>query len=487
MLLLGTHADSGKGLIEVNKPDILYHTAIIGQSGSGKSYFLSRYIEEIVLITKARIIIIDANGDFAHFYIEEDSKHWDSSFYKPLLSSLHSGTSDTNVGLDSFGAFKSAWSKRTFHVLSAGRRLRITPRNGTLLAPLQIHWKWLEWEQDFLLDVDQTKAAHLYQGINTCIKFANDSANYPQGFSLEDLEDIALDFGTKKLPVGMWPEALILSEADWLSVRVHFRQLRKRFSALWYRGRLQGRTSVPNDLNNYIYNGFRWDAWQVLVAGLSGLDVNHMLLAANVALNQSWTLAVRSWQMARRKQSNELETRELENLTKNFQNFEKDESEIEDEQDTNEQNIFQDDDEFWGDKRVPTFIIIDEAHNFAPEEPSSALQKRVSDRIATIAAEGRKYGLFVVLATQRPQKLRRGLLSECENSSILRLQSRIERSHAAEMLGIPLETVEHVGAYETGSALLQGRWVPAPMKVRFAPARTVLGGGGLDKKYWLNP
>ena len=41
-----------------------------------------------------------------------------------------------------------------------------------------------------------------------------------------------------------------------------------------------------------------------------------------------------------------------------------------------------------------------------------------------IAAEGRKYGLFLILVSQRPDKLDHPILSECANKAIMRLDSR---------------------------------------------------------------
>jgi hypothetical protein len=372
--------------------------------------------------------------------------------------------------------FTKAWLARKFHMISGSRKFGFK-RGQAVLAPLMLHWKWLEWEQDFLLNVDETASASLYQGVNTCIKFAvSQPAEYPQGYSLEDLENIALSFGERKLPVGEWPEALSLNEEDWLATRVHFRQLRKRFGRLWYRGPLRGKTSIPSDLSNYIHSGFRFDTWQTLVAGLSGLDVNHMQLAADAALTKVWNTAIQSWQYARRQQSDNLEEQALQQISS--EQLEGAAPELEDPPEALED---------WSDKRVPTFIVIDEAHNFAPEEPISRLQARVSDKIATIAAEGRKYGLFIIIATQRPTKLRRGLLPECENSAVLRIQSKPERQFAGEALAIPSETIDQVGTFEVGDALLSGRWVVAPLKTRFAPARTVIGGGGLDEEFWQQP
>jgi DNA helicase HerA-like ATPase len=49
------------------------HTVIIAQSGSGKSFFLGRLIEEIMIKSKARCLILDPNGDFRKIYkIDEE-------------------------------------------------------------------------------------------------------------------------------------------------------------------------------------------------------------------------------------------------------------------------------------------------------------------------------------------------------------------------------------------------------------------------------
>ena len=53
------------------------HTVIIAQSGSGKSFFLGRLIEEIMLKSKERCLILDPNGDFRRIN-EIDEELWRS-------------------------------------------------------------------------------------------------------------------------------------------------------------------------------------------------------------------------------------------------------------------------------------------------------------------------------------------------------------------------------------------------------------------------
>ena len=72
---------------------------------------------------------------------------------------------------------------------------------------------------------------------------------------------------------------------------------------------------------------------------------------------------------------------------------------------------------------APLYIVIDEAHNLAPREPDSLrtpVSHELSSIIRTIAAEGRKFGLFLILVSQRPNKIDVNVLSECDNYVVMR-------------------------------------------------------------------
>ena len=95
--------------------------------------------------------------------------------------------------------------------------------------------------------------------------------------------------------------------------------------------------------------------------------------------------------------------------------------------------------------RAPTFVVIDEAHNFAPETTTNPLQARVTENLIRIASEGRKYQAYIlILATQRPTKLHKGLVPECENTCLLRVQSNSELDYACQILGYRKENVSFV-------------------------------------------
>ncbi|HKH86531.1 MAG TPA: DUF87 domain-containing protein [Nitrososphaera sp.] len=77
------------------------HTVIVAQSGSGKSFFLGRLVEELLMRTKCRCLIFDPNGDFSRMdQINEDV--WQESSYD-----LRSG--NALLSHDTKNAFLSSW------------------------------------------------------------------------------------------------------------------------------------------------------------------------------------------------------------------------------------------------------------------------------------------------------------------------------------------------------------------------------------------
>jgi hypothetical protein len=111
------------------------------------------------------------------------------------------------------------------------------------------------------------------------------------------------------------------------------------------------------------------------------------------------------------------------------------------------------------DSRTPTFVVIDEAHNFVPaEDPIEPLALRISRTIQRIAAEGRKYGLFLLLATQRPPKVRPGLLSECANVCLMSLQSPIDHKLIMDIWGLEVKRTYEIARFPPAHGLLCGQW-----------------------------
>jgi DNA helicase HerA-like ATPase len=55
-------------------------------------------------------------------------------------------------------------------------------------------------------------------------------------------------------------------------------------------------------------------------------------------------------------------------------------------------------------RREPCLVVIDEAHNVCPSKPADAMTALATNYAALIAAEGRKFGLYLLTSTQRPRR-----------------------------------------------------------------------------------
>ena len=74
-------AQADQDLVQVSPESLGSHTAIIAQSGSGKSFFLGRLIEELLLKTKARCVILDPNADFRRISEVVNESLWRNATY----------------------------------------------------------------------------------------------------------------------------------------------------------------------------------------------------------------------------------------------------------------------------------------------------------------------------------------------------------------------------------------------------------------------
>jgi hypothetical protein len=143
------------------------------------------------------------------------------------------------------------------------------------------------------------------------------------------------------------------------------------------------------------------------------------------------------------------------------------------------------------DRRVPTFIILDEAHNFIPSSPRSRHESLVREQFRTIAAEGRKFGLFLILVSQRADKLDELVLSECGNKAILRLDSHSMVDKVIKALGLDFDIKsnerEKIVNFKAGRGIVAGNWASGYDVFYCAARRTIEGGRNLKYEYWTKP
>ena len=127
--------------------------------------------------------------------------------------------------------------------------------------------------------------------------------------------------------------------------------------------------------------------------------------------------------------------------------------------------------------RSPVLIVIDEAHNVCPAQPADPLVAVAAGHAVQIAAEGRKFGLYLLISTQRPQKIPENDLSQADNLVLLRLNSLADSAFAeAAFSFVPPSLIDRSVTFRQGEGLIAGKISPQPALLRFDARITEEGG-----------
>ena len=125
---------------------------------------------------------------------------------------------------------------------------------------------------------------------------------------------------------------------------------------------------------------------------------------------------------------------------------------------------------FWGQntavggKKQPLLIVLEEAHNYLKSGENSIASRTVQ----TISKEGRKYGVGLLLITQRPSELDETVLSQCGTLIALRMNNSKDRGHIKSAMQDELQTmVDLLPSLRTGEGLISGEAVKIPSRVKF--------------------
>lgn len=385
------------------------HLFVTGQSGSGKSSLVGRLIEEIILREVGNVLFLDCNYEFSQF-AETNKKVFNEKYNR------------NNCPEDTYDEFKDAWDKK----------------------------------RPMIRTINATEVNILYENIDTYLKaplLGIEQDKHPGAYwLLQMIEEhpILMDKITNKesLPklindIWRWFEGRAKeTELQELSLIVH--EMRRNLSTL----DLTRFTNAAKSLANQEYVNFGPVTDKEFVdSNLVNSIFNSTVFCSIDLLNFPYEhyhfrdFAVLymlhcTWKEAK--------TRFIERKIKG------------------------------GVDLLPLFIVIDEAHNLSPSTSSSTqtpIAKEVARIVRTIAAEGRKFGLFLILISQRPDKIDDNVLSECDNFIIMK-STPPTIGRLAEYIGTKsddqfMKSLEPAVFFEIGQAFYCGALSTDPDRLPF--------------------
>ncbi len=121
----------------------------------------------------------------------------------------------------------------------------------------------------------------------------------------------------------------------------------------------------------------------------------------------------------------------------------------------------------WSDGASPLLFVCEEAHRYASADRSAGFGP-TRKAVSRIAKEGRKYGVFLGLVTQRPAELDPTIISQCSTLFAMRLANERDqallRSAASDAAANLLSFLPSLGTREV---LAFGEGVALPTRLRF--------------------
>lgn len=133
--------------------------------------------------------------------------------------------------------------------------------------------------------------------------------------------------------------------------------------------------------------------------------------------------------------------------------------------------------QFWsspgedGDARHPIVLVCDEAHLYLPSSAASTgpLEKRALENFERIAKEGRKYGVGLMVVSQRPSDVSTTILSQCSNIISLRLANKTDQAVVKQLLPESLEgLMEVLPTLDVGEAVVVGDATLLPTRIKMS-------------------
>ena len=131
---------------------------------------------------------------------------------------------------------------------------------------------------------------------------------------------------------------------------------------------------------------------------------------------------------------------------------------------------------------IPILLVYEEAHKYVPK--SDLIKFRASKHsIERIAKEGRKYGISLLLASQRPSEISETIFSQCNNFIAMRLTNPNDQSYVKKLLPDTLGSlINMMPAFKAGEGLLIGDSVVLPSIIQINKCITPPSSN--DIPYW---
>jgi len=126
-------------------------------------------------------------------------------------------------------------------------------------------------------------------------------------------------------------------------------------------------------------------------------------------------------------------------------------------------------------KISPFLLVVEEAHNYCPERGFGTAVS--SNILRTVASEGRKFGMGICIVSQRPAKVDKNIISQCNTNIILKVTNPNDLKAIIQSVeGLTTQTCDEIQRLPIGVALISGAGLQMPVMAEIRTRETNHGG-----------
>ncbi len=117
---------------------------------------------------------------------------------------------------------------------------------------------------------------------------------------------------------------------------------------------------------------------------------------------------------------------------------------------------------------APVLVVIEEAHVFVPKDRDTETKYFASK----VAREGRKFGLGLVIVSQRPRGIDANILSQMGSLAVMRMIQQDDQMHvSAASESLSRDLIDQLTSLNPGESIFTGQWVNLPAFVKVAEVK----------------
>jgi DNA helicase HerA-like ATPase len=120
--------------------------------------------------------------------------------------------------------------------------------------------------------------------------------------------------------------------------------------------------------------------------------------------------------------------------------------------------------------KFPVLLVLEEAHNFVPARANTDAEQNSITTTKQIAQEGRKFGVGLILISQRPSRLDETTLAMCNSFIIMRMVNPADQNFVRKVIeSLGEDEAKLLPDLDKGEAILSGQLINFPVLVKMKP------------------